>query len=297
MQVRAYNHWASLLEDRISLDRRSRPRRPARFRPLQRAARLQPRDRGSRRGLARRDAGRGMRHRHHRAAHARRRAEPFAAEPHHRPLFADHRQPGADRVRGRVRQPARHDDPLPRDPAALFERRRRDRLHPRRDQLEGAARRAVVGRAAARDRPGARAARRPHARDSTATTATLPRADDFVDAAEAPRPRRPKWPRKPKRRCRVRRSGSGRTTGPPMPALPAEDGKGTTRTPAYAGFSNEYDDEERGRSRGATRRRTRTNPISAYGSAAQDAARPRRGDQSPLAHRLVGRVPARRGGR
>ena len=70
-----------------------------------------------------------------------RRPEPLAAVAPDRPLYADHRQPGADRLRGRVRQPARRDHLLPRHPDAVLVRRRHDRFHLRRHQLEGRRRR------------------------------------------------------------------------------------------------------------------------------------------------------------
>ncbi len=69
--------------------------------------------------------------------HDRRRAEPLAAVAPHRSLSADHRQSRADRVRGRVRQPAWAQHHVSRHIDALFVRRRHDRLRLRRDQLEG----------------------------------------------------------------------------------------------------------------------------------------------------------------
>ena len=71
----------------------------------------------------------------------RRSAQPVAAVAADRPLYADHRQPRAGRLRGRVRQPARRADLLSRHPDAVLVRRRHDRLHLRRDQLEGRRRR------------------------------------------------------------------------------------------------------------------------------------------------------------
>ena len=59
MQVRAYNHWASLLDDRnFPSIEDLEPDEPARFRPLQRAARLHRGHREPRHPLPRRQAGR-----------------------------------------------------------------------------------------------------------------------------------------------------------------------------------------------------------------------------------------------
>ena len=62
--------------------------------------------------------------------------QPLAAVAADRPLSADHRQPRADRLRGRVREPARRADLLPRHPHAVLVGRRHDRFHLRRHQLE-----------------------------------------------------------------------------------------------------------------------------------------------------------------
>src|SRR3546814_20852642 len=75
---------------------------------------------------------------------------PVAAVAADRPLSSDHRQPRADRFRGRVRERQRHDDHVPRHPAPLLVRRRGDRLHPRGHQLEGSG--TQIGRASRRER-------------------------------------------------------------------------------------------------------------------------------------------------
>ena len=88
---------------RLPVDRGSRAGRRPGFRGEQRAARFHLRPRQSGDPLYRRRDPRRMRARR-RHAHHRRRAEPVAAVAPDRPLYADHRQPRADRLRGRVRQ-------------------------------------------------------------------------------------------------------------------------------------------------------------------------------------------------
>ena len=66
---------------------------------------------------------------------------------------ADHRQPRADRLRGRVREPARREHLLSRHPDALLVGRRHDRFHLRRDQLEDASSGAAATRRAGRATP------------------------------------------------------------------------------------------------------------------------------------------------
>ena len=142
-------------QPQLPLYRGSRSCRAARLRAVLGAARFHQWHRRSGGALSRRNAGGRMRRArgHH---PPERRAQPVAADPHHRSLHADPRQPGADRVRGRIRQPARQRDHVPRHPAALFERRRYDRLHLRRDQLEGNGRPVDQRRAAATRSTGAR---------------------------------------------------------------------------------------------------------------------------------------------
>ncbi len=87
--------------------------------------------------------------------------EPLAAVAPDRPLYADHRQPRAGRLRGRVRQPARPHDLLSRHPDAVQLGRRHDRFHLRRDQLEGRRRGAEIpARSIRAGSAAARAARR-----------------------------------------------------------------------------------------------------------------------------------------
>ena len=153
MHVRAYNYWVSLLAGRPypsiqDVD----PTQYRGFRPAQRAARFLARPGGSRDRLPRPRAARRMRARR-RDPPYQRGAEPLAAVAAHRPLSADHRQSRADRLRGRVRRPARPQHALSRHPDAAVVGRRDDRLHLRRDQLEGDGRQRDRGRARRRGRP------------------------------------------------------------------------------------------------------------------------------------------------
>ena len=83
-----------------------------------------------------------------------RRSPAIASVTHNRPLYADYRQSGADRIRSRIREPARCDDTVPRHIAAFLLRRRHDRFHLRRHQLEGNGRSRNFRRAERGSRPG-----------------------------------------------------------------------------------------------------------------------------------------------
>ena len=104
MHVRAYNHWVSLLDGRdFPSIEDLEPDDVEDFSPPQRAARFHLRPRQPGHPLRRRRDPRRMRARRRHADH-RRRAQPLAAVAPDRPLHADHRQPRAGRLRGRVRQ-------------------------------------------------------------------------------------------------------------------------------------------------------------------------------------------------
>ena len=144
MHVRAYNYWVSLLEGRdFPSIEDLEPADVTDFATQQRSARFHLRTRQSGHPLYRDGHPRRVRPRR-RHPDDRRRAQPLVAVAPHRSLYADHRQPRADRLRGRVREPARRDHLLSRHPDALLVGRRDDRFHLWSHQLEERQRRAAA---------------------------------------------------------------------------------------------------------------------------------------------------------
>ena len=122
MHVRAYNYWVSLLAGRPypsiqDVD----PHKIEDFGPHSVLLDFSRDQRGSRDRLPRPGAARRMRARR-RDPPDQRGAEPLAAVAAHRPLSPDHRQSRADRLRGRVRRPARPQHALSRHPDAASRR-------------------------------------------------------------------------------------------------------------------------------------------------------------------------------
>ena len=146
MHVRAYNYWVSLLDGRdFPVDRGSRARRRRRISRRTACCSISPAAATIRRCPTSARAIReecGLDDDMRTIADVPSRSLLSRLTDHY---HADHRQPRAGRLRGRVRQPARRNDLLSRHPDALLVGRRHDRLHLRRDQLE-ARRRSAGGR-------------------------------------------------------------------------------------------------------------------------------------------------------
>ena len=214
-------------------------------------------------------------------------AEPLAAVAPHRPLSPDHRQPRADRLRGRVRQPARPQHPLSRHPDALVVGRRGDRLHLRRDQLEGdGGRRDRRRRSTARSkaRSPRRRCRRPAPTPWSGRTAPMP-----ISSRRWPCPTAPAddstlslWPERP-----ASPTGSAPpATAPSRPPRPTQ----RSRAALYRALGQAYDFalRRRGRARRLCRvaRRCRHQGPGARADDADRQARLRRPLRQDPAHRI-----------
>jgi hypothetical protein len=209
MHVRAYNYWVSLLDGRpFPSIKRARSADDRRFRPEQRAARFLRRGRRRQGRLARPRAARGMRPlgRH---PPDQRRAQALACcrgSPTIICRSSPTRRRSASRPSSSASAAEHH---VPRHIDALLVDRRDDRLHLRRDQLEGSRRQ--------RDRR--RIAR--EARSALASAAPVEASPVWADGpnSEPPEPTSP--PRPPRSRPGTSRACRSRPASPTACAPPA----------------------------------------------------------------------------